>query len=345
MTKYAILKHPEGNFLQSDEWGKVAEKVGHKTIRKDLKGGDSILMIRKDARRGRYLEIPGGPLINWYDANEVKTTFDEIKEIAKAEKCVFVRFRPQLFATTENKKLIEQTGSHAAPFHLHAQNTVILDLTKSEDDLLGEMRRQTRYEVRRAGKLELVVKKGNSEELFKEFHNIQVETARRQNFIPPNADELEAYHEIFKDHAMIYYVETSKNLTVDGKKVIEGEPQGEYIPAGTKINYGLFIDYGDEVEYFEAASTEYGHTVPGAYAMLWQAMCDYKEKGIKRFNLWGIAPPNQPNHRYAKVTTFKTGFGGEQVEFIHAQDIVINPAKYIVTKVIEEVRKKKRHLS
>lgn len=338
-------KHPEGNFLQSDEWGRCAERVGHKYIRKNFDNGDSILMLVKNARRGRYLEIPGGPLIDWKNEKTVKMVFDEIKKIAKAEKCVFVRFRPQLLATEENKKIIEKTGSKAAPFHLHAQNTVMMDLEKSEDEILSNMRRQTRYEVRRSTKLELVVKKGNDRELFEEFHKVQVETAKRQNFIPPEMSELEAYREIFMEHATIYYVETSKNLTVDGKRIIEGEPEGEYIPAGTKINYGLFIDYGDEVEYFEAASTEFGHAVPGAYAMLWQAIKDYKEKGLKRFNLWGIAPPNQPNHRYARVTTFKTGFGGEQIEFIHAQDIVINPAKYLITKIVEEARKKKRHLS
>lgn len=345
MTKYNVLKHSEGNFLQSDEWGRVAEKVGHKYIRKDFKGGESVLMLVKDARRGRYLEIPGGPLIDWRKEKLVEEVFDEIKKVAKSENCVFVRFRPQLYKTDENVALVKKTGSKDAPFHLHAQNTVVLDLEKSEDELLANMRRQTRYEVRRAVKLELVVKSGASDELFKEFHSVQVETAKRQNFIPPNMDELEAYHEVFKDHAKIYYVETSKNLTIDGKKVIEGEPEGEYIPAGTKINYGLFIDYGEEVEYFEAASTEYGHAVPGAYGMLWQVAKDYKKKGLKRFNLWGIAPPNQPSHRYAKVTTFKTGFGGEQVEFIHAQDIVINKLKYLKTKAVEEVRKKLRHLS
>ena len=347
MTKYAIVKHEEGNFLQSDEWGKIAEKVGHKAIIKNFKGGDAVLMLRKDARRGRYLEIPGGPLIDWQKPATVKTVFDEIKAVAKAEKCVFVRFRPQLLNTPENRKIVASVGAKPAPFHLHAQNTVILDLEKPLDELLANMRRQTRYEVRRAGKLELVVKKGASKELFEEFHSVQVETAKRQGFIPPHMDELEAYREVFGKNATIYYVETSKNLTADGKKVIEGEPpkDEEYIPAGTKINYGLFIDYGVEVEYFEAASTEFGHAVPGAYAMLWQAAADYKEKGLKRFNLWGIAPPNQPNHRYARVTTFKTGFGGEQVEFIHAQDIVINPLKYQITKLVENIRKKKRHLS
>ena len=345
MTKYSLLKHEEGNFLQSDEWGKIAEKVGHKAIRKDFEDGNSILMLVKNARRGRYLEIPGGPLIDWDRPKIVKEVFDEIKAVAKAEDCVFVRFRPQLLNTEENRKIIAELGAKPAPFHLHAQNTVILDLEKSLDSLLSNIRRQTRYEVRRAGKLELVVKKGNSKELFEEFHSVQVETAKRQNFIPPRIDELEAYREVFGKNATIYYVETTKPLTADGKKVIEGEPEGDYIPAGTKINYGLFIDYGVEVEYFEAASTEYGHLVPGAYAMLWQATSDYKEKGLKRFNLWGIAPPNQPHHRYARVTTFKTGFGGNQVEYIHAQDIVINPVKYLKTKAVETIRKKMRHLS
>lgn len=335
----------EGNFLQSSEWGKVAEQIGHKIIFKELGFGAKVLMIIKDAKRGRYLEIPGGPLLDWGNSAEVNAVFAEIRAIAKTERCVFVRFRPQLKKTSENLQLVAKTGAKPAPFHLHAQNTVILDLEKTEDKLLAEMRRQTRYEVRRAEKLKLSVKFGNSEELFKEFHAVQLETAKRQNFIPPHFDELNAYREIFKDHAMIYYVETTENLTADGKKLLEGEPSGEYLPAGTKLNYGLFLDFGAEVEYFEAASTEFGHLAPGAYAMLWQAIKDYRKKGLKRFNLWGIAPPNQPNHRYAKVTTFKTGFGGEQVEYIPAEDIVIDPAKYLVTKLIEETRKKIRHLS
>jgi lipid II:glycine glycyltransferase (peptidoglycan interpeptide bridge formation enzyme) len=283
-------------------------------------------------------------LLDWADERKVKSAFDEIKKIAKAEKCVFVRFRPQLFVTPENLERVKKTGGRPAPFHLHAQNTVILDLTKSEDELLSSMRRQTRYEVRRSAKLALTVKCGNDRALFEEFHKVQVETAKRQNFIPPTMDELEAYHEIFKDHAKIYFVETSKNLTADGKKVIEGEPKGDFIPAGTMINYGLFLDYGEEVEYFEAASTEFGHLVPGAYAMLWQAMRDYKKQGLTRFNLWGIAPPNQPHHRYAKVTTFKTGFGGEIIEFVPAHDLVISKIGYMKDLIVETARKKRRHL-
>ena len=73
-------------------------------------------------------------------------------------------------------------------------------------------------------------------------------------------------------------------------------------------------------------------------------MRDLKESGYERFNLWGIAPPNQPQHRYAKVTTFKTGFGGEVVEYVPAHDLVISRVGYLKDLVVEKARKKRRHL-
>ena len=77
---------------------------------------------------------------------------------------------------------------------------------------------------------------------------------------------------------------------------------------------------------------------------MWQAMQDLKEEGYERFNLWGIAPAGQPNHRYAGVTTFKTGFGGEVVEFVPAHDLVISQLGYLRNLAVETVRRKRRHL-
>ena len=72
--------------------------------------------------------------------------------------------------------------------------------------------------------------------------------------------------------------------------------------------------------------------------------CDVKAAGYERFNLWGIAPAGQPNHRYAGVTTFKTGFGGEVIEYVPAHDLVLSKIGYFKDYVVESVRKKKRHL-
>ncbi len=321
-----LEKFPEANFLQSPDYAKMHELIGNKTITRTYgkTGKDGYaLMVVKDAKRGRYLEIPCGPLIDWRNKRLVTETLKKIRQVAVEEKCVFVRIRPQIRATKQNIEMLEKCGLKKSPMHLAAEHTVIIDLTKTEDELLTKMRRQTRYDIRRAGKLGITVTKANSEEIFKEFHKIQAETAMRQNFVPPDLKTLLAEREAFSDKAEIYISKTE-----------DGQP----------IAYGLIIKDGLEGDYYEAASTILNHKLPGAYALLWQAIKDLKEEGYQRFNLWGIAPAGQPNHRYAGVTTFKTGFGGEIVEYVPAHDLIISKTKYLKNLVVETMRKKKRRL-
>ena len=157
-----------GNFLQSEKWMEVNRLVGHRVIKKTFRDKYTVYMIIKDARRGRYLEIPGGPLINWTDKKLVAEVFAEIKNVAQAENCVFVRFRPQLLDTPKNRELLEMQDAKISPMHLHAPHTVIIDLSPDEETLLANMRRQTRYEVRRSAKQNLKVEKGTEKELYNE---------------------------------------------------------------------------------------------------------------------------------------------------------------------------------
>lgn len=313
----------EANFLQSPEYGKMNEILGDKVVTEDFGGQGWALMIVRDAKRGRYLEIPCGPLIDWGDKKLAREVIHKITEVAKREKCVFVRMRPQLGATEDNSKILENLGLKQSPMHLAAEHTVMIDLTASEEEMLARMRRQTRYEVRRADKLGIKVTRSNSEEIFREFHAVQMETARRQGFVPPSLEVLLAEREAFGDDIQIYVARTA-----------EGEP----------VAYGLIIGDGREADYYEAASTDLNRKLPGAYALLWQAMRDLKKAGYERFNLWGIAPAGQPGHRYAGVTTFKTGFGGEVVEYVPAHDLVISKVGYLKDYIVETARKKKRHL-
>ncbi len=311
------------NFLQSEAWKKTNELIGHKVFMEKIGKNGSALMIVKNAKRGRYMEIPGGPLISWKDEEEVRLAKERIVRVAKENHCVFIRLRPMLLANCVNLNTLKSIGGKKSPMHLAAEHTVILDLTKDEGSILAEMRRQTRYEVRRSEKLGIKVESGNSEELFREFHAVQKATALRQHFVPPDLDTLLSERKAFGKNIQIYVAKTS-----------EGEP----------IAYGLILIDGDEGDYYEAASTDLNHKLPGAYALQWQVIKDLKKKGIKKYNLWGIAPPNQPSHRYAGVTTFKTGFGGEVVTFVPAHDIIINKIKYVPDFFVEIIRKKRRHL-
>ncbi len=321
--KDIMKKYPEANFLQSPAYGKMNEILGYKVFSEDFNNKGWALMIVRDAKRGRYLEIPCGPLIDWNNKGTVQAVFKKIEEIAKREKCVFVRVRPQLLANRKNLQILADLGLKKSPMHLAAEHTVLIDLTKTEDELLANMRRQTRYDVRRASKLGITVTKSQSEQIFKDFHKVQDETAKRQNFIPPDLKTLLAEREAFGD-----------NITIYTAKSAEGEA----------IAYGLVIRNEHEGDYYEAASTLLNRKLPGAHALLWQAMRDLKAAGCERFNLWGIAPAGQPNHRYAGVTTFKTGFGGDIVEYVPAHDLIISKVGYLKDYVVETARKKRRHL-
>lgn len=318
-----VKQYPEVNFLQSPYYAKVNEILGNKVITEDFEGKGYAQMVVRNAKRGRYLEIPCGPLMNWNNKSTVKAVFARITEIAKDKKCVFVRVRPQLVKNAKNMQIFTELGLKIAPMHLAAEHTVVINLKKTEDELLADMRRQTRYEVRRADKQGIQVEKSRSEAIFGEFHKIQAKTAERQGFVPPNLKTLLAEREGFGDNIDMYVSKTAD---------------------GAPIAYGMIIRAGKEGDYYEAASTELNRKLPGAYALLWQAMRDLKSEGYERFNLWGIAPPGQPNHRYAGVTTFKTGFGGEVVEYVPAHDMIINKLGYMKDLIVETARKKRRHL-
>jgi len=316
----------EANFLQSWEWGDMQTLLGNRVIRRVVSANNAPVGLLqatvKNARRGRYLELPSGPLIDWRQPDLVDELFVELTDIARKERCVFVRLRPQLPDETSYRQLFAQHGLGLSPMHLIADHTSIVDITSNDNTLLKNMRQQTRYEVRRADKRGVTVRIDTSAEITDTFHTIQVKTAQRQGFIPPSSSYLRSCMQALGDHARIYRADKDGQL----------------------LNLGLVIMYGHEAAYFEAASTPEARREPGAYAIIWQAMRDAREAGLTRFNLWGTAPADQPDHRFGGVTTFKRGFGGEDVNYLPAHDLVINRMRYRFNWLIETVRKKRRKL-
>ena len=346
-----VKKHPEANFLQSPANRRMNEILGDKVLEFNFDADGYAIGIVRDAKRGRYLEVPCGPLIDWGNKKIVRAALSEICEAARAEKCVFVRIRPQLISNPKNLAILKDMGLRKSPMHLAAEHTVMIDLERSEEEMLAAMRRQTRYEVRRAEKLGIKVSRENSEEIFREFHKVQVATAKRQGFVPPSLKVLLAEREAFGENISIYVARISDSGTESEMKQARKdlpknaeEVARKDLPKQRAIAYGLVIADGLEGDYYEAASTELNRKLPGAYAIIWRAMRDLKTSGYKRFNLWGIAPAGQPNHRYAGVTTFKTGFGGEIVEYVPAHDLVISKVGYLKNLIVEKARKKRRRL-
>ena len=145
--------HHEANFLQSVQWGELHEKLGYVVIRRGVEKDGKLIAgwqgIVKDARRGRYLEVPGAPLLDWSNTELIREITEQFRETAKQQKCVFVRIRPQLIDTDEHQKILTNAGFKKAPFHLHAEHTNILDLAETEDEIMPKCddKRATKCDV------------------------------------------------------------------------------------------------------------------------------------------------------------------------------------------------------
>lgn len=323
-----VLSFSNSNFLQSWYWGEFHNSLSHKIYRDGIYKGDVLvgvaLYIVEKAKRGKYIIVPGGPLIDWTDGDVVAQTILRIKEIAKLEKAVFVRVRPQLEDTEENHVLFKKLGFRIAPTHLHAELTSELDLSLSEDDLLKNMRKQTRYEIKKGEKLGIVVSETTDPNTIKDFYDIQLKTATRQKFVPFSYDFLHKQFQVFSNAGL------AKLYTAKFEDKI--------------LAQAFIIFYGHEGAYHYGASTEDGRQYPGAYAVLWKAIRESKRIGLKSFNFWGVAPEGHKNHRFYPISIFKRGFGGKDKAYIHARDLVIDMPRYFVAFMVEYIRKLRRRL-
>ncbi len=320
-----LSKHTEANFLQSWYWGEFHKSLENKIQRsgffKDSKLVGIMLSVVEDARRGRYLTIPGGPIINWEDKILIKKSVEEIKNIAGEHKCIFVRIRPQLESSDFSKKLFKKLGFINAPMHLHAELTSQLDITSSEEELLANMRKATRYEIKKAINSGIKIEASINPKDIQKFYKLQLQTAKRQKFVPFSYKFLFEQFRVFSENekAILY------SAKFEGKLLAQA----------------FIIFYNQETAYHYGASTDFGRKYPGAYLIQWEAIKEAKKRGIKKYNFWGVAPENS-DHRFSGLSLFKRGFGGFDFEYLHAQDLIINTPRYILNYFIESVRKRIR---
>src|SRR5882724_1497021 len=237
-----LEKHTEVNFLQSWYWGEFHRALGKSIFRTGFYTNKKLigvmLSIVEPARRGRYLTVPGGPIIDWKNQLLVKAIFMQVKMIAKNEKCVFVRIRPQLIQNDFSKKIFRENNCHTAPMYLHAELTSQLDITKSEEELLLQMRKTTRYEIRKAERLGITIATTKDERQIQSFYDLQLDTAKRQQFIPFSFQFFQEQFKVFlvANQALLYTASFEKKV----------------------LAQAFIIFYGNEAVYHYGASTEEG---------------------------------------------------------------------------------------
>ena len=151
-----VTSHQEANFLQSWDFYEFHKARGKKVVRRAVMSGDKIVGVYagvvETAKRGRYMAIAGGPIIDWNDKELIKLVFDDIRDEGLKAECVFVSVRPQLELSDKSMMLMSELGLKRAPMYLSVEFAGVLDLTKSEEDILAGASQGFRRKLRKAKK-------------------------------------------------------------------------------------------------------------------------------------------------------------------------------------------------
>lgn len=298
------------SLFQSWLWGEVQKKSMETVHRfglfdqKELVGIAQITVVR--AKRGTFLHIRHGPV--WKSQNYWGEFVKLIIPLAKKEGAWFVRVSPQIDNSQSNRDLFSSMGFTPAAIHeVDSERCWVLDLDKSEDELLMGMRKTTRYEIRRAQKLGVTVVKSSNINTFFELYD---KTSERHNFVQHTGIREE--WEVFE--ANLYIAQYEKK----------------------PLASAIVLYYGNQAIYHHGASVP--TKIPASYLLQWDAIREAKKRGIKLYNFYGIAPENKPNHPWRGITLFKKGFGGREINYLHAHDLPVSPL-YIIPKSIEAIRR------
>lgn len=319
--KFILLNNPK-TFLQSWAWGETNKKEGAQIFRLGFKKDNKLvgvcLIIKENAKRGPHFIIPAGPILNWNDSKLVSYFLSALKNLARREKVWFVRIRPEILDTLENKELFKKLGLIYAPMHLHAENTWVLDIAPSEKELLANMRKSTRYLIKKSLTQNLDLEITNDSKSTEILFKLQKETVKRHGFVgfPQSLFKTEIESFTKDKNASVFICKMGK------------------IPLACAI----IIFYGDTAYYHFSASTLRYPKIQASYFLQWEIIKEAKKRGMRYYNFWGIAPENSHRHRFAGVTLFKTGFGGERIDWLHAHDFPISPP-YWLTYIFETFRR------
>lgn len=316
---YASYSEPK-TFLQSARFTRYRQYCGEAILiegyfyQENLIGIAVIQALKTKLKR--WLHVPHGPLV----LAAHKTDFwpwwlQHYQTLGLTKKQDLVRVSALL--EPNETDIFSSLKFKPAAIHLvNPENTWVLDITQSEETLLGSMKKSTRYEVKKSLKAETGFKITIDQNLniFWELHQA---TVARHGFVPFTYQSTKAELEAFGNNCQI--------ITVWH----EEKP----------LASGVFLFDDRTVYYHQGASVP--SKLPAAHAYIWAAIGEAKARGCTEFNFWGVSPEDQPHHPWFGLSKFKRGFGGFEKKYEHVQDFEIT-WKAKLNRIIETWRKKKR---
>ncbi len=351
----------EKTFLQSWNWGEFNIKMGSQIWRFGAYNGSKLLavalVIKVSARRGTFLFIPHGPIVlDSLVAEDRKEILElllvQLSSIAKRERASFIRVSPLFSDSEENKDIFSDLGFRQAPMHASAyEATWKLDIYPAEDELLRNMRKTTRYLVKKvAENPDVSIEISSDPKNIETYQQLNKKVAKRQRFVPFSDSFVKNEFEVFaKDREVIFlfgrYSPPTNFEIKNGVKKINPELNSKLVGGKSEVAAGAIVIFWQGIGFYhQAASLGKFAKLSIPYLLQWEAIREAKKRGCLIYDFWGFTDPVKfPKHPWAGPTLFKMGFGGYSRSYMKTQDFVISK-KYWINYIIEKLRKSRRGL-
>ncbi len=341
-------------FLQSSQWRKFQEGVGRQTFFLENKDFLASIVEHSLPVVGKYLYCPKGPVFACHPELVLGASFDNIGDLklgipdqvrndinslinlARKEKAGWIRIEPE---NEEMLKCIRDVLEEIcprrtdyrivkAPHDMQPKEIFVVDISKSSQQLLAEMKSKMRYNIGIAQKKGVVVHTGNKEEYIEAFLKLTKEMAARHGITA---------------HPEQYYLKMVEMLPSEMLRIYVAEFEGKIIAAN------LILFFGKTSTYLHGASGNEHRNVMAPFLLQWQAMLDAKEMGFEKYDFGGISTNYEKNTNlritnknssWSGITDFKLGFSPNTVpvEFPGSYDIVVNPRKYAVYRGLQKLK-------
>ena len=326
--------------IQSWEWGEFRKSLGIPLLRYGLYQNSKLikafqLTLHKIPFTNKCVGyLPKGPAPD-------KELAEALKKIGRENNCAFIKVEPNVIlrklaegslanaSTSETSSEIlrspqrpqnDSTDSSfiRSPKPLFTKYNFIVDLTKSEEELLKNMHPKTRYNIRVAQKHGVKVKSRTDDEAFKIYLKLYFETTKRQGYHGHNKNYHQKAWETLKEagmaHILIAY--------------FENEPLTAWMILNSKDT--LYYPYGGSSKTHPEVMTN--------NLVAWEAIRLGKKLRLKKIDMWGALGPdaNQKDPWYG-FHKFKQGYGGKLIENIGTYDMVFDWPIYLIFTFIDRL--------
>src|SRR3989338_5530777 len=318
----------EASFLQSAEWMEFQKSLWRQVWHVESDHISAKVMEVKLPLGKHYLYAPFGPVIDFNAMQgsikqEVSGFIQKLINLAREQEAIFIKIEPQFGSVAEVmvaagfKKPKKETTSH---------KTVILDIDRSEEELLGGMHHKTRYNIGLAEKKGIEVRESDD---VKSFVKLVKETNQRNRGSYPlySKDYYQKFLEFFSDDRD--GLKSKLFLAYDDSEAIAGAI--------------ILTDSQSETAYYMYGGSGRKHApLMAPYLLHWQIIKYLQGINIKKYDLWMIDSQKWPG-----VTRFKLGWlaqpngrgAGGVIDYPGSFDLPIRKFWYFVYKTYRTIFK------